>query len=215
MSEKLIVFFIFTLVILFSCNNTQSNDNDIADDDFIEDRCEEDNNYHDDENDHNSYCDPNPCPEVEWSDGSCIEKNDGFECGCSDMFIWNGTICEGKTREISCTGLPENTSWNSAEKITQKWTGKSWEPSEVGSFSMEESSTHCYFKCSDEYGWLRSIDDHRCTAGVGRSWVPEKCRQFVFHGSFGGWKYRSLEDPWEGHFRRIVVCPLRIVGPAQ
>lgn len=189
MFEKLIIFFIFTVLILISCNDAQLNDNDIADDDFIEDSHEEDDDCLDD--DKNSYCDPNPCFEIEWSDGNCIEKNGGFECGCSEMFIWSGTACEGKTREVSCTGLPENTSWNSVEKITQKWTGTSWEPSEIGIFNMEESSTHCYFKCDGEYGWedeegLCKIKWESIATGIAHTCGIKKGRLYCWgNGYFG------------------------------
>lgn len=76
MSKKLIVFFISTTLILISCGNVQVDPGE-TDDDFIESNLDQENYYHD--RDTNNYCDPNPCLEVEWSDGNCVEIENGFK----------------------------------------------------------------------------------------------------------------------------------------
>ena len=99
-------------------------------------------------------CDSNPCADVDWSNGECKEISDGYECGCNENHTWNGTDCEGNTRTVQCTGLPENASWNSTEEITQKWTaGSYWDPSEIGLYSLIESTDHCRFKCNEGLEW--------------------------------------------------------------
>ncbi|MGI6393503.1 MAG: RCC1 domain-containing protein [bacterium] len=98
-------------------------------------------------------CEPNPCSDIEWSNGECLNILEGYECGCVENFKWNGSDCEGETRVVSCMGLPENGLWNSADEITQQWSGDKWEPSETGTYSHVESTEYCRFRCNIGYGW--------------------------------------------------------------
>ena len=62
---------------------------------------------------------------------------------------------EAESRQSSCTGLIENSVWNTTSQITQTWDwGEAlWLPSQTGSYSEEPSTTECRFKCEDNYCW--------------------------------------------------------------
>lgn len=130
MFNKKLTAFTFAVLCLISCEKEKQEPEEIAD-----------------------VCEPNPCVDVDWSNGECEKTSDGYKCGCNENHTWNGTGCKGNTRTFSCSGLPENASWNSTEEITQKWTGSYWDPSETGVYSLVESSEYCRFKCSSGYGW--------------------------------------------------------------
>ena len=56
---------------------------------------------------------------------------------------------ESESRETNCTGLIENSVWNTATKITQTWDWETaaWTPSPEGIYNAEGSSSECRFKC--------------------------------------------------------------------
>jgi hypothetical protein len=56
---------------------------------------------------------------------------------------------ETESRESNCTGLIENSVWNTATQITQTWDWETagWTPSPEGSYNTVASSSECRFKC--------------------------------------------------------------------
>ena len=56
---------------------------------------------------------------------------------------------EAESRESNCTGLIENSVWNTATQITQTWDWETaaWTPSPEGSYNTYGSSSECRFKC--------------------------------------------------------------------
>ncbi|MBQ4438903.1 DUF1566 domain-containing protein [bacterium] len=56
---------------------------------------------------------------------------------------------EAESRETNCTGLIENSVWNTATQITQTWDWEtvSWTPSPEGSYNTNPSTSACRFKC--------------------------------------------------------------------
>ena len=56
---------------------------------------------------------------------------------------------ESESRETNCTGLIENSVWNTASQITQTWDWETatWIPSSEGSYNTNASSSECRFKC--------------------------------------------------------------------
>ena len=56
---------------------------------------------------------------------------------------------ESESRESNCTGLIENSVWNTTSQITQTWDWETagWTPSPEGSYNAEGSSSECRFKC--------------------------------------------------------------------
>ena len=62
---------------------------------------------------------------------------------------------EAESRESNCTGLIENSVWNTATQITQTWDWETagWTPSPEGSYNTVASSSECRFKCEDNYFW--------------------------------------------------------------
>ena len=56
---------------------------------------------------------------------------------------------ETESRESNCTGLIENSVWNTTSQITQTWDWETadWTPSPEGSYNAEGSSSECRFKC--------------------------------------------------------------------
>lgn len=60
---------------------------------------------------------------------------------------------EVETRDISCTGLPENAVWNIVSEIVQTKENDEWIPSEKGVFNAESSTNACRFICKENYVW--------------------------------------------------------------
>ena len=89
---------------------------------------------------------------------------------CDTGFIWDETGCvSAPTREAACQDKPENTVWNTVDKITQTYNGSDWEPSTTPAYNEEGSTKECRFKCaSAEYTW----NGTSCTSG-GSSTLPE------------------------------------------
>ncbi len=102
-----------------------------------------------------SPCDPNPCEEVENSDGECTVTPNGekYICGCNEHYTWKDSRCTADTRITECSGLPENTEWNIVSEILQTFDKTDWIPSEKTVFNQESSTRECRFKCKNGYVW--------------------------------------------------------------
>ena len=80
---------------------------------------------------------------------------------CETGFIWDETNCvSAPTREAFCQDKPENTVWNTVDKIMQTYNGSDWEPSTTPVYNEEASSKECRFKCAQTYFW----DDSACVS---------------------------------------------------
>ena len=99
-------------------------------------------------------CKNNPCSGILNSTGVCNPVGSSkYSCGCYENYTWNGSYCKADSRTVNCTGLPANASWNTASSITQIWTGYSWVPSNIGTYSKTSSNEGCYFQCNSGYDW--------------------------------------------------------------
>lgn len=77
---------------------------------------------------------------------------------CSDSYHWEDSQCLSDTKNILCTGLVANATWNTAESITQEWNGSGWEPSSnVGVYNEDACTNECCFKCNTHYNWNGTI----------------------------------------------------------
>jgi hypothetical protein len=97
-------------------------------------------------------CKNNPC-------GHGVCKATGvevYECECEDGYIFEDKECINK-KISKCTGLLENSHWNTASQIEQNWNGKEWIPSVEGSYNEEASETECRFVCNRNYTWKGSF----------------------------------------------------------
>ncbi len=57
---------------------------------------------------------------------------------------------ETESRQVNCTGLIENSVWNTATQITQTWNwdwGWGWTPSSIARYNTDASTSECRFKC--------------------------------------------------------------------
>ena len=90
---------------------------------------------------------------------------------------------EAETRDISCTGLPENAEWNIVSELVQTKENDEWIPSEKGVFNAESSTNACRFICKENYIW----NSKECVAYT-PSGLP-KCRANVT---------KPCEDPATG-----------------
>ena len=55
---------------------------------------------------------------------------------------------ETESRQVNCTGLIENSVWNTATQITQNWNWDwGWTPSSIASYNTDASTSECRFKC--------------------------------------------------------------------
>lgn len=139
--KKIIIFLIFVLIFfLFVACDVKDISDDISklyDEELIAKICESD-----------------PCSKVPNSNGECSSKDKiNYSCGCKENYSWDGADCVADTRTSPCKGLPDNASWNTVSSITQTWSGTEWLPSEYAVYNEVESSTHCYFKCNQNYKW--------------------------------------------------------------
>ena len=83
---------------------------------------------------------------------------------------------EVESRQSNCTGLIENSVWNTATQITQTWDWETadWTPSPQGSYNAEGSSSECHFKCDSSSFWngssqcLNPCKPNPCT-GIGET----------------------------------------------
>lgn len=62
---------------------------------------------------------------------------------------------ETESRESNCTGLIENSVWNTATQITQIWDWETagWTPSSESSYNTNGSTSECRFKCDTSSFW--------------------------------------------------------------
>jgi hypothetical protein len=83
----------------------------------------------------------------ETTPGTCVYK-------CADDYHWENNKCTYNIKTFTCSGKPENSSWNTVSSYNQYWTGTAWSPGESGvSYDIEPSETSCRFKCDDNYEW--------------------------------------------------------------
>ena len=86
--------------------------------------------------------------------GTYNETASSTECRykCNTDYHWENSACVSNTKtNVACTGLPENSVWNTASTITQTWNGSTWTPSTTGVYNETESTTECRFKCASGY----------------------------------------------------------------
>ncbi len=107
---------------------------------------------------------------------------------------------EVETRDISCTGLPENAEWNIVSEITQTFDGENWLPSEKAVFNAESSTNACRFICKENYVW----NSKECVAYT-PSGLP-KCRANVS---------KPCEDPVTGIIWSEIVLQYLDWGNAK
>lgn len=89
-------------------------------------------------------CDPNPCTEIENSDGECSVESGVFICGCNENYYWDGSEClEG--RIVDCENeKPENSVWSSSNpegKLVQHFEEGGWVP----------AADTCVWECEEFY----------------------------------------------------------------
>ena len=78
---------------------------------------------------------------------------------------------EAESRQSNCTGLIENSVWNTTSQITQTWDWEtlSWTPSPKGCYNTDASSSECRFKCDSSSFWdgsskcLNPCEPNPCT----------------------------------------------------
>ena len=87
---------------------------------------------------------------------------------CDTGFIWDETSCiSAPTREAGCQDKPENTVWNTVDKITQTYNGSDWEPSTTPVYNEEASTKECRYKCAPGYNCNGQVDEvEHCDAGL-------------------------------------------------
>ena len=74
---------------------------------------------------------------------------------CMEQFTWNGSGCEGETREGDCDEKPEHSEWNDDGrngKFGQSWDGEEWSPASHSS-SYNETAGECKFVCIPDFIW--------------------------------------------------------------
>lgn len=89
-------------------------------------------------------CDPNPCTEIENSNGECSIESGVFICGCNENYYWDGSGClEG--RIVDCENeKPENSVWSSSNpegKLVQHFEEGGWVP----------AADTCVWECEEFY----------------------------------------------------------------
>ena len=134
-----------------------NDENTLEDEDVIDDDSESDN-YNESETDP---CKKDPCKDDKNSTGVCMANEDGkYFCECLENYSWNTADKKClQTRIAECTGLPENSEWNSVSSITQKSEdGENWSPAAEGEYRYLACSKSCCFKCIENYVWF----DNEC-----------------------------------------------------
>jgi hypothetical protein len=111
--------------------------------------------------DDNTTCDDiDECSDIELNTCSefadCFNKIGDFSCECRENYSGDGKDCVADTRTQPCTGLAENTEWNTVSNIIQTWDGTKWVPSTTGIYSVTPSNEECRFKCEVNYSWSGS-----------------------------------------------------------
>ncbi|MDR0859772.1 MAG: hypothetical protein LBO09_02020 [Candidatus Peribacteria bacterium] len=83
-------------------------------------------------------------------------------CACTSNGAWksmvddeNGTcemVCnKDSLRSASCTGKPDNSSYNTATSVIQTLHGGVWTPSTVATYNITPSTTECRYTCNPGY----------------------------------------------------------------
>ena len=135
-------------------NNDNSNTISKQDDDYTET-----NDDSGDKPDEASPCNPNPCVNVENSNGTCTPIDETrYSCWCKTNYTWDSSskTCMQASKTAKCTGLPINAEWNTASEITQTWNGSDWIPTTAGFYNETASSNECRFKCKEDHTWDES-----------------------------------------------------------
>ena len=105
--------------------------------------------------------------------GTYNEESSTKECRfkCDTNYNWSASAskCVAATKESSCTGLPQNATWNTVSSITQTWSGSEWLPGTTGTWNTAASTKECRFKCNEHYNWNSS--NKTCDAAT----QPETC----------------------------------------
>ena len=135
----------------------------------------------------------------EWVPGTIgtynTESNSNYcRYKCKENYNWNGASCVAATQVSPCTGLPANAQWNTVSSITQTYMeiGENtydWSPSNVGSYSSDETLAECHFICRENYEWI----NNECT---GRKQIVE-CAGLPANAA---WKdgHSAVEQTWSG-----------------
>ncbi|MFZ2911889.1 MAG: DUF4215 domain-containing protein, partial [Candidatus Absconditicoccaceae bacterium] len=105
---------------------------------------------------------------------TCDDSNTNNGDGCN-------STCQRETRSYACSGLPVNTTANTASSITQicgasnssSCTSRS--PSTTYSYNASASTTYCYYKCSNGYNRNGSSCIAAATCGNGSVGAGEQC----------------------------------------
>lgn len=98
-------------------------------------------------------CDPDPCGEMEHSDGECTVDGDSYICGCDENYSWDADdkLCAADTRRTDCAATPplnaHFSGGNADGKFEQLWSGSEWLPATFDcawecdtDFALEEGS---------------------------------------------------------------------------
>ena len=149
-------------------------------------------------------CDSDPCSRITYSTGACTTTDGGYTCGCIEHYSWTGSLCEPVSKEENCSGKPENTIWNTVNKIQQTWDGEGWYPSNEAVYNTNPSDKECRFKCvSAEYTW----NGFSCTKGISSATPcdPNPCLSVANSTQecsvFGGTNYKcecTSDYYWDG-----------------
>jgi hypothetical protein len=118
-----------------------------------------------------------------WNGEEFQPADDSCQWQCVSGYHISGDVCFSNTlQNQSCAGLPDNASWNIADKITQTWNGSTWIPSTTGAHNTIPSLNECRFKCNSYHRWVEpecsfcNLDNRcgaACTLCYGKN---SKCR---------------------------------------
>lgn len=89
--------------------------------------------------------------------GTYNEEASETECRfkCNSGYVFEDKKCINQ-KTSKCTGLLENSHWNTASQIEQNWNGHEWIPPIEGSYNENPSETECRFVCDTNYKWKGS-----------------------------------------------------------
>ena len=109
------------------------------------------------------------------SETSCVFK-------CIDEYHWEWFNEEyacifNKQTNVPCEGpLPENTHWNTTDRIDQEWNGSFWTPGKVGQYNPVPSDKECRFDCNENYFWNGTFcESNPCDCSNAVTCESKKC----------------------------------------
>ena len=86
--------------------------------------------------------------------GGNLGNMDNSKTSIESVICVRSDLPENTERTATCSALPENAQWNSAEPFTQTWSGGSWLPSNAGVYSENaDYAENCTFRCLEDYVW--------------------------------------------------------------